>query len=77
MGQCPEGFGKSVTLLAASVATGVYRQLPRPDLHRQEHSAFHGALSAACSAGTGSPTQPVMPEGKQALMGMMLGAVTK
>jgi len=28
-----------------SVAPGVYRQLPRPDLHRQEHSAFHGALS--------------------------------
>ncbi len=45
---CPEGFGQSVTLLAASVATGVYRQLPRPDFHRQEQSAFHGALSAAC-----------------------------
>ena len=39
------GFDQSVTLLIATVATGVYRQLPRPDLHRLEHSAFHGALN--------------------------------
>ena len=38
-------FGELVTLLAASVATGVHRQLPRRDLHPQEHSAFHGALN--------------------------------
>ena len=40
VGHCPESFGKSVALLASSVATGVHRQFPRPDLHRQEHGAF-------------------------------------
>jgi hypothetical protein len=40
VGHCPESFGKSVALLAASVATGVHRQFPRPDLHRREHSTF-------------------------------------
>ena len=29
----PESFSKSVTLLAASVATGVHRQFPGQDLH--------------------------------------------
>ena len=36
VGPCPESFSDSVTLLAASVATGVHRQLPGPDFHRQE-----------------------------------------
>ena len=42
-GPCPESFGNSVTLLAASVATVVHRQLPRQDLHLQEHSIYHRA----------------------------------
>jgi len=44
----PVGSNQSVTLLIAKVATEVYRQLLRPDLHRLEQGAFHGALSAAC-----------------------------
>jgi hypothetical protein len=36
VGRCPESFSRSVTLLAASVATGVHRQLPRRDLHPQD-----------------------------------------
>src|SRR3989442_657151 len=36
VGRCPEGFSDSVALLAASVATGVYRQFPRQDFHLQE-----------------------------------------
>jgi len=35
-GPSPESFSESVTLLAASVATGVRRQLPRQDFHLQE-----------------------------------------
>jgi len=35
VGRCPESFSKSVTLLAASVATGVHRQFPGQDLHLQ------------------------------------------
>src|SRR5713101_2405265 len=31
-GRCPEGFSKSVTLLAASVATGANRQFPQAGL---------------------------------------------
>ncbi len=43
VGLCPESFDASVTLRIVSVATGVHRQLPRPDSHRREHSTFHGA----------------------------------
>jgi len=39
-----ECFGSLVTLLASSVATGVHRQFPRPDLHRQEARPFYGAV---------------------------------
>ena len=35
-----ECFGSLVTLLASSVATGVHRQFPRPDFHRQVHDTF-------------------------------------
>jgi len=33
VGPCPESFSDSVTLLAASVATGTYRQFPGQDFH--------------------------------------------
>jgi hypothetical protein len=36
VGRCPESFSDSVTLLAASVATGTYRQFPGQDFHLQE-----------------------------------------
>ena len=36
VGQCSEGFSDSVALLAASVATGMYRQFPGQDFHLQE-----------------------------------------
>ena len=44
---CSVGFDQSVTFLIATVASGVYRQLPRRDLHPLETSAFHGALQHA------------------------------
>jgi hypothetical protein len=36
VGRCSESFSDSVTLLAASVATGMYRQFPGQDFHLQE-----------------------------------------
>src|SRR5262249_34615786 len=36
VGRCSESFSDSVALLAASVATGTYRQLPGQDFHLQE-----------------------------------------
>jgi len=36
VGPCPESFSDSVTLLAASVATGTYRQFPGQDFHLLE-----------------------------------------
>ena len=42
--RCPESFSGSLPLLAASVATGVYRQLPRQDLHLQVSRHLFTAL---------------------------------
>jgi hypothetical protein len=39
----PGASPSRLPLLGAPVATGVYRQLPRRDLHPRETSAFHGA----------------------------------
>jgi hypothetical protein len=36
VGRCSESFSDSVALLAASVATGTYRQFPGQDFHLQE-----------------------------------------
>src|SRR6266545_4179561 len=36
VGRCSESFSNSVALLAASVATGMYRQFPGQDFHLQE-----------------------------------------
>ena len=44
---CSVGFDQPGPLLIATVATGVYRQLPRRDLHPLETSVFHGALHHA------------------------------
>jgi hypothetical protein len=41
---CSVGFDQPGPLLIATVATGVYRQLPRRDLHPRETSVFHDAL---------------------------------
>ena len=44
---CSVGFDQPGPLLIATVATGVYRQLPRRDLHPRETSVFQGALHHA------------------------------
>ena len=65
VGLCPESFSDSVALLAASVATGAYRQFPRQDLHLQETTApfaVHRIIQAKPSCfGAARPDEAVAP----------------